>query len=311
MNKPSKIKNTEQFKLHDSGSYDSHVDDYHHCVDKLCEPFVKQMVILAHVRHGQRVLDVGTGTGVVANYAAKLLDNSGSVVGIDLSEGMLETAALNAKKKGLSNVKFLRMDAENLDLPAESFDSVLSMLAIDHFPDATQALGEMHRVLKPEGHLVISIGSGIPPWGGGRLRAYYVGINRRIKQLFQPHLYAPNFILSMMNSHLGHLSSPSHSNWGGKNKEKSLYRIIQDAGFQVKDMLWNHNMITIQSTEEFWSSQTAIVTEVRKRLMNADPDTKESFYLEFKNLVDAALSRKGILYYCAAALIISSTKERF
>ncbi len=309
MNKSSIIKDTEQFKLDDSGSYDSHVDDYHHCVDKLCEPFVKQMVSLAHLRHGQRVLDIGTGTGIVANYAAKLLDNSGSVVGIDLSKRMLETATLNAKKKGISNVNFIRMDAEDLDLPAESFDSVLSMYAIDHFPDAAQALSEMHRVLKPEGHLVISIGSRMPPWGGGRLRAYYIGINRRIKQLFQPHLYAPNFILSMMNNHLGHLPSPSHSNWGGENKEKSLSGIIQDAGFHVKNMLWNHNMITMQSTEEFWRAQTAIVTEVRKRLHNLEPDAKISFQEEFKKITNKALSRGGRLYYCGAVFMICAIRK--
>lgn len=68
-------------------------------------------------------------------------------------------------------------------------------------------------------------------------------------------------------------------------------------------------MIQIQSTEEFWSSQTAIVTEVRKRLMNADPDTKKSFYTRFKNLANAALSSGGRLYYCDAAFIISSIRK--
>ena len=309
MEKSSIIKDTEQFKLDDSSSYDSYAYDYHRCVDRLCEPFIKQMVSLAHLKPGYRVLDVGTGTGIVANYAANLLDNSGSVIGIDLSKGMLETSALNAKEKGLSNVSFIRMDAENLALPAESFDSVLSMLAIDHFPDASQALGEMYRVLKPEGHLVISIGSRMPPWGGGRLKAYYVGINRRIKQIFQPHLYAPNFIQSMMNNHLGHFPSPSHSNWGGENKEKSLSGIVQDTGFHVKDMLWNHNMITMQSTEEFWRSQTAIVTEFRKRLVNVNPDKKNSLYLEFKNLANTALSRGGRLYYCGAVFMICAIRK--
>ncbi|MBW8041922.1 MAG: methyltransferase domain-containing protein [Planctomycetes bacterium] len=309
MNKSSIIKNTEQFKLDDSGSYDSCVADYHQCVNRLCEPFVKQMVAIAHLKQGQRVLDVGTGTGIVANYAAKLLDNSGSVIGIDLSEGMLKTARLNAKNMGISNVDFLRMDAEDLDLPTESFDSVISMYAIDHFPNAAQALGEMHRVLKPEGHIVISIGSRTPPWGAGRFIAYCVGINRKIKQLFQPHLYAPNFIQSMMNNHLGHLPSPSHSNWGGGKPENSLLRIIQETGFHVKDMLWNHNMITMQSTEEFWRSQTAIVTEVRKRLQNIEPNAKRSFLEDFKKITKKALSHGGRLYYCGAVFMICAIRK--
>ncbi len=309
MDKSPIIKDTAQFKLDDSRSYDSYAEDYHRCVGRLCEPFVRQMVTLAHLKQGQRVLDVGTGTGIVANYAAKLLDNSGSVVGIDLSEGMLKICASTAKKEELTNVQFLRMDTENLALPAESFDSVFSMNAIDHFPDAAQALKEIYRCLKPGGHLVVAIGCRIPPWGGGRLKAYCVGINRKVKQYFQPHIYAPNFILNFMHRHLGHLPAPPHSSWGGANPGKNIFTLIKVAGFDIKGVSWRHNMIPIQSTEEFWNSQTAIVTEVRKRLINADPDTTNSLYLEFKNLADTALSRGGRLYYCGAVFMICAIRK--
>lgn len=221
MKKYSTIKDTEQFKLDDSSSYDSYADDYHRCVDRLCEPFVKQMVTLARLKQGQRVLDVGTGTGIVANHAARLLDDSGMVVGIDLSEGMLETSTLDAKEKGISNVQFIRMDAENLALPTEYFDTVFSMYAIDHFPNAAQALKEMCRVLKYAGCIVVAVGSRLPPWGCGRLRAFGVGVNREIKHRFQPHLYAPNFINRLMNRHFDRLPAPPHSDGGGGQiKEK-------------------------------------------------------------------------------------------
>lgn len=309
MKKHSTINDTEQFKRDDSGSYDSYADDYHHCVDKLCEPFVKQMVKLAHLRPGQRVLDVGTGSGNVANYVAKLLSNSGSVVGIDFSEGMLKVADFTAKNEGLSNIQFVRMDAENLALPTGLFDSIISLRAVQHFPNATHALKDMYRCLKPGGRLVVGIGCGMPPWGGGRLKAYCVGSNRKIRQQFEPHLYAPNFILQLVHRHLGHLPAPPHSSWGGTNPGKNLLKLIKAAGFNIKDLFWMHNVVTIQTPDEFWSYQSAIVTEVRKRLMDADLETKESFYFEFKKLTDAALSRGGKLYYCDAAFIISSIRQ--
>lgn len=305
----SKIINIEQFKFDDSSSYDSYAGDYHRCVDRLCEPFVKQMVSLAHLKPGYRVLDVGTGTGIVANYAANLLDNSGLVVGIDLSKGMLKTSTETAVRLGIKNVQYLHMDAEKLDLDTGSFDSVLSMCAMVHFPNPISALKEMYSVLKPGGNLVVSIGCGMPPWGGGRLKALKVGVERAIKQRLEPHLYAPNFILGLMQRHLGHLPVPPHSSWGGTNPGKKLVKLIKKAGFHVKNMLWNHNMITMQSTEEFWRSQISLVTEFRKRLQYADAESKEELYKEFKALSDRALERGGKLFYGSAVYIVKGIKE--
>jgi len=303
------IKDVEQFKLDDSSSYDSYAEDYHDCVEKLCKPFVKQMVRLGYLKPGQRVLDVGTGTGAVANFAAKLIGDSGTVIGVDLSEGMLKTAVLSAKEAGTTNVQFCRMDAENLGLPTESFDSVISMYAIDHFPDARSALKEMHRVLKPGGRLVISMGCRIPPWGGGCLKAYWVGITRRIKQIFLPHLYAPNFILFLMKKYLKYMFSPMHSSWGGRNPGKNLSTLVKESGFDIDYMSWDHNMIAIQSKEEFWRFQLALVTEVRKKFQYATPSLRKLFYEKFKDATNAALKRGGRLYYCAAIFIVSGIRK--
>ena len=309
MGRLSQIKDIVQFKLDDSSSYDSYAEDYHDCMEKLCEPFVKKTVKLAYLKPGQRVLDVGTGTGIVANLTAKLIGDSGTVIGIDLSKGMLKTAVINAKEAGTTNVHFCRMDAENLGFPTESFDSVISMYAIDHFPDARGALKEMHRVLKPGGRLVISMGCRIPPWGGGCLKAYRVGITRRIKQIFQPHLYAPNFILLLMNKHLQYIISPVHSSWGGKNPGKSLSNLVEEVGFDIEYMSWDHNMIAIQSMEEFWHFQLALVTEVRKKFQYATSDLKDLFCEDFKHVTNAALKRGGRLYYCVAIFIVSGIRK--
>lgn len=308
MKRYSTIKDNEQFKLDDSGSYDDFSDDYHECVDKLSKPFVEHMVDLSNVKPGQKILDVGTGSGIVANCAAKKVENSGSVIGIDLSEGMLKTSTETAARLGIKNIQYLHMDAENLDLDTESFDSVLSMCAMDHFPNHISALKEMYRVLKPSGNLVVSIGCRIPPWGGGRLKALKVGVKRAIAQRFESHLYAPNFILGLMQKHLGHLPIPPHSSWGGTDPGKNLVKLIKKADFSVTNLIWKRNMIQVKTVEEFWRFQISIVTEVRKRLQIADKKTIESFNKDFNSLTEKVIKQRGNLYYCGAVFMVKGVK---
>lgn len=308
MKRASEINDIDQFKLDDSGSYDGFADDYHNCVDKLSNPFVEHMVSVANIKPGHNVLDIGTGTGIVANCGAKKVGDTGFVTGIDLSDGMLNTSRDAAQKLGIKNVRYYRMDAENLAFQEESFDSVLSMCAMVHFPNPLNALNEMYRVLKPGGKIVVSIGCRIPPWGGGRLNSLCVGIKREIKQKFQPHLYAPGMILKLMQKHLAHLPAPPHSSWGGNDPGKNLNLLIKKTGFSVKKMYWLNNMIKINTVEEYWRSQTSIVTEVRKRLQVADKNLKESFLNEFKALSEKALSMGGNLFYCGAVFMVEGVK---
>ncbi len=105
------------------------------------------------VRPGDRVLDVATGTGEVLLAAADRSGENGQVVGIDLTAAMLERAAVAIRDRHLSNAELRQMDAEQLDLPDESFDVALSALALSSFPNRNPALKECRRVLRPGGRL--------------------------------------------------------------------------------------------------------------------------------------------------------------
>src|SRR5258708_9764667 len=91
-------KRTLDFKIADATSYESHVEDFERFSAILTTPLATRMITMANVFAGQRVLDVGTGTGVVALEAAKAAGERGRCIGIDLSEEMLAMARANADR---------------------------------------------------------------------------------------------------------------------------------------------------------------------------------------------------------------------
>ena len=111
----------------------------------------------AHLAPGQRVLDVGAGTGIPSLAVAARIQPGGSVVAVDNTATMLEAAERNARAAHLDNVTFREMAAENLDFPDESFDAVTSTLTLMFCPDPARVVAEMRRVLKPGGRFAFAV----------------------------------------------------------------------------------------------------------------------------------------------------------
>lgn len=103
----------------------------------------------------QRMLDIATGTGDFAIQATKTL-NPKELVGVDISEGMMEVGRKKIAQLGMDGVvSFKRDDCMNLSFEAESFDAVTAAFGIRNFGDLEKGLAEMLRVLKAGGHLCI------------------------------------------------------------------------------------------------------------------------------------------------------------
>jgi len=98
------------------------------------------------------VLDVATGTGIMARAIAP---KTGMVIGVDITEGMLEEARKMAAAQSLSNVRFETGDADNLKYGDESFWLVTCRLAVHHFLNPQRPLAEMKRVVRRGGHVVV------------------------------------------------------------------------------------------------------------------------------------------------------------
>lgn len=119
--------------------------------------FGRRLVEQAQVMPYHRVLDVATGKGAVLFPLTEIIDSKGKLVGIDISQQMLDETSKELCRKEISFVELIHMDAENLAFPDHDFDFVFCGFALFFFPSVQKALSEFKRVLKPGGRLVLSI----------------------------------------------------------------------------------------------------------------------------------------------------------
>lgn len=114
----------------------------------------KKAIKLLRKEQPNQILDVATGTGDFALEALSLKPER--IVGIDISEGMLEVGRQKMKKKGVEDIIQLQLgDSEDLPFPDKQFDAVIAAFGVRNFENLEKGLAEMHRVLKPGGMLVI------------------------------------------------------------------------------------------------------------------------------------------------------------
>jgi len=170
-----------------------------------------RLVELAAPRAGQHVLDVGSGSGLVAHLVAQRVGARGQVIGIDLSQKMLAESRRHARR----NTTFLVMAAEELVFRAGSFDLVTMGQVLTYLSDPAQALVEAHRVLRPEGELAVS--------------CHRRSLSTEAQDLFFKGL------LQLARRH--HLSLPRHSDERARFGERdTLPGMLEQAGFRTRQL---------------------------------------------------------------------------
>lgn len=110
----------------------------------------------AKMKEGDTVIDLGSGAGNDVFVARKVVGESGKVIGIDMTEAMIQRATLNAIKLNYNNVDFVLGDIEEMPLDDNIADVVVSNCVLNLVPDKKKAFGETYRILKPGGHFSIS-----------------------------------------------------------------------------------------------------------------------------------------------------------
>lgn len=129
-------------------------------IDKRFVPVVEQLAARAALVPGQRVLDLGTGTGSVALRAAALVTPGGQVSGVDISSEMLALAQQRAVALGLTNCSFHEGRGEALPAADGAFDVLLASLSLMYVIDRAAAAREIARVLRPGGRFVAAVWAG-------------------------------------------------------------------------------------------------------------------------------------------------------
>ena len=195
------------------------------------------------------VLDVATGTGEPGLMIASLV-TAGTVIGTDLSEGMLAIAGEKAQQLGLANYRTQQADVCSLPAADGSFDAVSCRMGFMFFPDMGKAAGEMVRVLKPGGHFATSVWARPEqnPW-----ISLLMGTINRTLQLPPPPPGTPGMFRCAQPGQIAGL--------------------LKDAGLtQVQETVLSGH-VTYQDADEYWANMTDIAAPVVHALRQTDGET--------------------------------------
>jgi ubiquinone/menaquinone biosynthesis C-methylase UbiE len=244
-------------------------------IPALFQEWAGRVADVAHIQTGQRVLDVACGTGILARTVSNRVGINGSVVGLDINEGMLAVAAKKAPA-----VEWRQGKAEALPFENNSFDAVVSQFGLMFFEDRQAAIREMFRVLKSGGHLAVAVWDSLDNTPG------YAAVVKLLQRLFGEQtanaIRAP-FIL------------------GDVEELRSLFR---DAG--IPDV----QITTIAGTARFPSIEAWVYTDIKGWVL-ADMLDDEQFALllgEARQTLASFVTADGSVAFSAPAHIISAVK---
>ena len=302
---------SQKFKTRDAASYDSVTEQFDYFTERLTRPLAARMIELAKISPGEKILDVGAGTGAVTLLAARTA--AGEVCGIDLSPEMMAKAEEKARRLKIEQkINFRRMDAEALDFENEKFDAAVSLFALLHFPNPLIALREIFRVLRPGGKVVIAVGSGIPiysPSGWLHILKKVPDILRRFRG---KQLVAPHFLDNFVDKRIPKTGEPEESQLARvkRNRTRSVRLLVESAGFEVLKTDWCGHQQIIETPEEFWEIQRTFSSIARKRLALVSGDKLKSLHTVFLEECRAIQSRGGSLVYpFGAAYVVARRRD--
>jgi SAM-dependent methyltransferase len=214
--------------------------------------WAQDLVAVSHIQAGQRVLDVGCGTGVVTRAIARLMNPSGEVVGLDVNDAMLQMARQFADQEGLSVMTWQQGHAAAMPFPDASYDVVVCQQGLQYFPDHAAALREMARVLVPGGRLALSV------WRALERHPFFVAL------------------VNALESHLGVGSTTSLRAAFTLTDREQLRSLAETSGFRHVKVRLDVKMSRYPSLEEFvpgylmatpMASEVAAMTDIDRSHM--------------------------------------------
>lgn len=246
-------------------------------VPALFQDWPPQVADAADIRPNQRVLDVACGTGALALTLADRVRPGGTVVGVDINEGMLAVARRKA-----SHIEWVRAAAELLPFESARFDAVVSQFGLMFFEDRRQAIREMVRVLQPGGRLAVAVWDRLDHTPG------YAAMASLLQHLFgedaAASLYTPYAL-------------------GDTTRLRSLF-----TGTGAADV----TVTTHKGTARFPSIQSWVYTDVKGWTASdlIDDNGFEQLVAEAERELQRFVAADGTVSFSAPAHIVTATKPR-
>ena len=244
-------------------------------VPTLFGQWAPQVADAAGITAGDRVLDVGCGTGVLAREATARVGSSGRVTGLDRDEGMLAVA-----QRIEPDAEWRRGDAIDLPFDDESFDVVVSQFSLMYFSDRIAALQEMKRVLAPEGRLAVAV------WGPFERATGYV------------------LLAEIAERHGGETATNILKAPHVLGDEAKLTMLFKESGYENPETTLREGTYTQPSIEYF------IESEVKSTPLNdlIDEDSYQTFLEESRDGLKSFLVDGGEVVVPMDAIIVTAQK---
>jgi SAM-dependent methyltransferase len=195
-------------------------------LNEIFGPGTRELLLVAGISPGMRVVEIGCGTGLVSLWMAQVVGTGGSVTAMDVSHDQLRVAERSAVAAGVTNVSFQAASAYDTSLPEQSFDLVYSRFLMCHLTQPLKALAEMRRLLKSGGVLVCEDHD-----DGGILTEPPTRAYKRLVEISQAVNRAHG-----LDSYIG----------------LKLPRLMRDAGFSTPEVRTNQITLLRGTGKRFW-----------------------------------------------------------
>jgi ubiquinone/menaquinone biosynthesis C-methylase UbiE len=260
-------------------------DKYRVLIAQMFAPLTSGLVEEVRIRMGQKVLDIGGGSGEPSLTISGIVGPKGSVVYTDPVAGMVETAQAEAGRQGLTNIQFKQCSADDLPFADRSFDVAVGRLSAMFFVDPVTAVREALRVVLEDGHVSFAV------WGPKEANPFFstaIDVLDRFVESPRQDPDAPDAFRFAVHGKLAGILE----NAGAKNV------IERQLNFQIEAAI---------SFEQFWQLRTEMSETLREKMAGLSPAQLPTV----KQAVADAARRYfagGTMSFPAGALIVSGRK---
>jgi ubiquinone/menaquinone biosynthesis C-methylase UbiE len=261
-------------------------DKYRVLIAQMFAPLTSGLVEEARIGIGQKVLDIGGGSGEPSLTISGIVGPTGSVMYTDPVAGMVETAQAEAGRRGLTNIQFRQCSANDLPFPDKTFDLAVGRLSAMFFVDPVRGIREALRVVRNDGRVSFAV------WGAKEANPFFSTVSDVFDRFVESPTEDPD--------------APDAFRFAAPGK---LAGILKDAG--AKNVIERQLHFPIKATisfEQFWQLRTEMSESLREKIAGLTPAQRPII----KQTVAGAARRyfvSGKMSFPAEALIVSSRKS--